>query len=253
MDINAMVIAVDIETRHAAERFISAAKDKISKKQYNSRLVDPEKIDEDRRSKDIAYENDLQRIVDKSALLNGAEIGCIGVVIDGTITFHSTFHDGEKDIKDALSEEGVDYVFTHNTESEMMYAIKEQLNACTTEYTKIVGHNCYNFDFPKIRMACRRGAVGGVRIQVPKILTPEWRVNQIDTEFLFKQYYNCESSKKMMVSLEHICQQFEIPYKKGLHGSEIPAAIAEGRYVQVAKDCISDAIETFKVYNAMAM
>lgn len=253
MNLNASVIALDIETRHASEEYISSAKSLVERKSYNTRLVDPELIEADRVKKDSEYQAALQKIIDKSALLNGAEIGCIGVVIDGSIFLHSTFYDIDPDVVKQLSREGVDGVFTYQTEAEMMDCFREQLDSCTSEFTKVVGHNSFDFDFPKIRTACRRSFVGSLRVAVPKILTPEFRDNQIDTEQLFTRYYNCEPSRRLMVSLDHICEQFKVEYKKGLSGAEIPGAIAAKRYFEVGRDCLSDAIEAFKIYHAMMM
>jgi len=233
---------VDIETCHASEKFICAAQFKILRDVIPKNFKDPVKIASAQEKIEAKYEAGKKRIRDKSACLNAAPIGCIGMAADDRLLNFSILKFSDADLE-VLSGQGIE-PFTFQDEKSMMQSFVDFVNDGSSEYSRIAGFNSFKFDFPKIRLACRRNDV-----RLPEILKPVCHQNQIDLMRDFIREYNCEDAHRLMISLHTVCDEFGIEYKKTLTGAEIPGAIHEGKpgqHLTVALDCTSDVIETYK-------
>jgi hypothetical protein len=232
---------IDIETRHASKEFIEAAQAEIKRGDLDSRLKKPELIKANEEKIEREYQKALQRVKDKSACLNAAPIGCIGLAADSNLYNWSCFDFSREEMERLTVGEGIE-VRTFDTEKDMMSDFAEYLNSHYTDFSRIVGFNSFKFDFPKIRLACRRNG-----IKMPEILTKLYKDNQVDLMYDFVHGFNCEDSHRLFISLKQVCLEFSIDYRKTLSGAEIPDAIERGEVLQVALDCTSDVIETYQI------
>jgi len=239
---NVRDFVTDIETRHASEKFVLSACAEIERGNVPRNYRDAEKIAAYQKEINDKYQKECDKIREKSACLNAAPIGCIGLAADGNLLNFSTLNLSGDDLS-ILRDEGVDARMFEG-EKEMMVGVTDFLDSCSSEYSRIVGFNSFKFDFSKMRLACRRNDV-----KLPEILKPENSQNQVDLMVDFIRKYNCEDAHRLMISLHAVCDELNIKYKKTLTGAEIPHAIARGNpgdHLTVVMDCTNDVIETYK-------
>ncbi len=241
MELMTKDFVLDIETRHSSDDFIRAAQSEVVRDDPDARLKNPERIQENLEKIEEKYRKARRKVKDKSACLNAAPIGCIGLAADANLHNWSCFDFSREDMERLTVKEEVS-IKTFECEKDMMASFVEFVNGHSTEYSRIVGFNSRKFDFSKIRLACRRNGV-----KVPDILTGAYKDNQVDLMLDFIYGFNCEDSHRLMISLQQVCLEFSVPYRKTLTGAEIPDAIERGDFLTVTLDNISDVIETYQI------
>ncbi len=230
-------LCLDIETRNATPEAIE-----LSARFYKTppNMKDAEKI--------AARESSaMLKLDEKSALLDGAPIGVVGIVTEaGAVLFHTI-----KSKKKVVSIKNIPAeIFAFKTEREMLGAVREWCDPRGLPNTTLIGHNIRNFDMPKLRGAFVRN-----RLMLPKLLRPEAKdegVTMYDTMHSFLYGFTTELAGKKYVSQEEMIARLGLPgHKHRLSGAEIPRMIEEGKAEEVLAYNYLDIAEAYAAFLAM--
>jgi len=238
------IVGLDIETAHAetwaVQTEIDHAVSKVSRNKPKAYKT-PEKQQEENVRIETEYiekcEETRRKIIEKSALSLAAPIVCIGVVADGKQFHFSTFGFSEQEIY-TLLQAGI-LPFTFKSQPEMLQGFSWFLNAFCDSQTRLAGHNAWNFDYSRLRLAFLKAG-----LTIPYALSN--RENQFDTMRMFSWF-----SGEQYTSLELMCAALEIPFTKTMHGSEVPDAVANKEYLRVTLYNMADTWACYKAFLKM--
>lgn len=182
-----------------------------------------------------------QKIMEKSALLDGAPIACIAVV---SATDHVIFN--------SMNQEMIripDWrVISAGGEKNMLEQFRLWLEDHTDRGTTLVGHRLTGFDLPKLRRAY---AIH--RLKIPATLLPPMNGEAqplADVARMFT-YFSTEINTDY-VSLETVADYFGVPHAKGLCTGEIvPLLAKQGKIAEVLNYCCTDAAATYRIWQLM--
>lgn len=230
-------LCLDIETRNATPEAIE-----LSARFYKapSNMKDAEKL----KAREAVA---MLKLEEKSALLDGAPIGVIGIVTESSaILFHTI-----KTKKKILSLKNIPAeIFAFKTEREMLGSMREWCDPRGLPNTTLIGHNIRNFDMPKLRGAFVRN-----RLMLPKLLRPEAKeegVTMYDTMHSFLYGFTAERAGDKYISQEEMIARLGLPgHKQRLSGAEIPRMIEEGKAEEVLAYNYLDIAEAYAAFLAM--
>lgn len=240
------VVALDIETAHATawavQHDIEQAVSKVTRNKAKA-FKTPEKQAEENERIEQEYlakcEEAKAKVIEKSALSLAAPIACIGVVTDGKQFHFSSFEFSDGEIL-TLLQAGI-YPFTFPDMRGMLNGFAWFLNTLCDASTQYVGHNSWNFDFSRLRLAYLRED-----LSIPPALVPANKQNCHDTMRMFQWF-----SGDMFTSLEAMCNALEIPFSKAMSGAEVPDAIANKEYLRVTLYNMPDAWACYRAFLKM--
>lgn len=181
---------------------------------------------------------------DKSALLDSAPIACMAAKAS---TGAQVVFSG---MGKAQPCEVPGWVISQmKNEREMLSLIRAWLDMIAGPETRIVNHNLFGFDLPKLR-----GAFVRHRIPLPLCLKPRddgSKQPAFDTMQRFRDY-SVEYRDSPFVSLDVACQSFGIARpKEHVSGADVPRLVREGRYAEVIVYSAVDAASTYELYRLM--
>lgn len=240
------IVAIDIETAHApawAVQFdIEQAISKVSRNKAKAYKT-PEKQDEENFRVETEYllkcEEVRQKVIEKSALSLVAPIACIGIVADCRQFHFSTFVFTDEETLTFL-QAGI-FPFTFPDMRGMLTGFAWFLNSLCDYNTQFVGHNAWNFDYSRLRLAYLREG-----LQIPFALSQANKANCYDTMRMFQWF-----SGEQYTSLEAMCAALEIPFSKSMAGAEVPDAIANKKFMRVTLYNIADTWACYRAYLKM--
>lgn len=181
---------------------------------------------------------------DKSALLDSAPIACMAAKASNgaQVVFSGMGPASPCEVQGWV-------ISQLPTEREMLTLIKAWLDLVAGPETRLVNHNLFGFDLPKLR-----GAFVRHRIPQPLCLKPRddgSRQPAFDTMRQFKDY-SVEHRDSLFVSLDVACQAFGIARpKEHISGADVPRLVREGRYAEVIVYSAVDAAATDELYRLM--
>ena len=226
-------IVFDLETSDAPESAIEAA---IAGWKAPSNWK-PETVEAKRAEK-------AESIRDKAALLDSSPIACIAALAStgARVVFAGM---GEKQPCEVPG-----WVISQMpTEREMLQLFGAWLDMIAGPDTRLVNHNLFGFDLPKLRGAFVRN-----RLPLPLCLKPRddgSRQPAFDTMRQF-QGYSIEHRDTPFVSLDTACIAFGIDRpKQHMSGAEVPRLVREGRFSEVIVYSAIDVSATDELYRLM--
>jgi hypothetical protein len=240
------IIGLDIETAHAetwaVQPEIDAAVSKVSRNKPKAYKT-PEKQQEENERIEFEYiekcEEAKRKVIEKSALSLAAPIACIGFVADGRQFHFSTFEFSDEEFL-ILLQTGV-MPFTFESQPEMLQGFSWWLNAYCGFDTQYVGHNAWNFDYSRLRLAYLKSG-----LPIPIALSKENKHNCHDTMRMFSWF-----SGEQYTSLEIMCAALEIPFTKTMNGAEVPDAVANKEFMRVTLYNMADAWACYRAFIKM--
>ena len=223
---------IDIETADAPE---SAIEDAIAAWKAPKNWK-PETVEKNR---DAA----VQRIREKSALLDAAPVICISLDLGGNrFLFHwmqrtgGTIRDWE--------------VWTVGNEKKMLESLRSVANESIKDETIIVGANHRNFDLPKLRA---RYIHHGMKL--PQFLA--WSLDRddrnrtADVQSMVKAF-SAEHADDWRPRLDEIARVLGIPRpKESMSGADVPKLYKAGAHDAIIFYCAMDCITTARAYELM--
>lgn len=235
MDVETMNPPADVMTR-LEEEF-------LREWEPGGNLKDPEKIEAKRRG-------DLEKFRERAALLDVAPVAMVGVMLEEeTFLLHGLKTAKAKwfgDRKNNVTLEGF------RGEKALMEAVSVVLNEKTSPGSLGVGHNCFGFDLPRLRLACVRNG-----LKLPEALRvvlneDEDRRRFCDTMRHFCKYFG--RNGEIMVSQEKMLARLGIEsLLKGVAGgADVPALLAAGKIREVATKLLADLVGTRDAFLKMS-
>jgi uncharacterized protein YukJ len=211
------VITLDGETYDCAEQAIAH---EMAKWDPPSNIKDEEKIKERRVEA-------MQKIREKSALLDAAPFGCFGIKTNKILKVFN----GLDKMPYKLS---VGEVVSCGNEAAMLYAVREELNKISSDQTVLSGFNIKGFDLPKFRIACARNRIKLPEVMKPKAYPDEVRQPVVDLMEMFLWNYTSQDRREKMISLKEVAYRLGLPnYKEIIDGSKVPGLIKNGEFRKV--------------------
>ena len=226
-------LALDIETGNAGIEDVEKTFE-LFKPPAN--IKDPEKIQ-------ARMEEKKEKMLDKAALLDASPIICIACRTDtGGVIFSS------------MNAEGLQIpqweLVIKEDEKTMLEAFREWADEVVMPETIIAGHNCVNFDLPKIRNGFIRH-----RLQLPMFLLPALRgeisVEVVDTMKLAKAF-TMQYRDDFAISLDKLADILSLPRpKQAMSGADVPKAHERGEYAPILVYCCIDTETTAEAAKLM--
>jgi len=224
-------VCLDIETCNAPEEVVLTA---MRFWRPPANIKDEGKIAERRADKEASLR-------EKSALLDGAPIGCVAIVTDMGSAIFSIIRNTPPKLEDIPAE-----VFAYATEREMLIGMRDWLNARAGQDTAVIGHNCIHFDLPKIRQAYIRH-----KLQLPLLMNVDGP-QVYDTMKQFIRAFTTEHEGDYHVKLAEVQSKLGLQeYKEVISGDKVPGLIAQGVAVPVLAYCWLDTWTTYQAFLAM--
>lgn len=240
------IVAFDIETAHApawaVQHEVETAVNKVTRNKPKPYKTAEKQTEENERIKQeylAKCEEARQKVIDKSALSLAAPVACTGVVADGKQFHFSTFKFTDEETL-TLLQAGI-FPFTFLDMRGMLTGFAWFLNSLCDAGTQAAGHNAWNFDYSRLRLAYLREG-----LPVPFVLSLANKHNCHDTMRMFQWF-----SGDMFTSLEAMCNALEIPFSKAMSGAEVPDAIANKEYMRVTLYNIADAWACYRAFLKM--
>lgn len=235
--LGAQHVCIDIETMNA-----SAAAIELSARFYKApwNVKDPAKLKE----REAAA---MAKIEEKSALLDLAAIGVVGIITESCSAIFHTIKTKKKveAIKSIPAE-----LYAFKDERLMLGAAREWMDPRSLPNSKLIGHNIVKFDLPKLRGGYVRN-----RLALPRILRPEAKdegVTVYDTMRNFLYGFTTERAGDQYISQEEMVARLGLPgHKHRLSGAEIPRMIEEGKAEEVLAYNYLDIAEAYAAFLAM--
>jgi len=225
LDVETMAPPADVMTR--------LEKEFLAEWEPGGNLKDPEKIEAKRQA-------DLEKFREKAALLDEAPIAMVGVMLEAeTFLLH-----GVKTAKAKWFGRRENNVLIEGFAGEkaLMEAVITVLDEKVTRDAVGVGHNCYRFDLPKIRLACIRN-----RLKLPEslrvlLVDGEDRQKFTDTMHVFCRYF--ARNGEIFVSQDVMLGRLGIEsLLRGVaDGSDVPGLLAAGKINEVATKLLADLV-----------
>lgn len=195
-------------------------------------LKDPEKIEAKRLS-------DVQKFRERAALLDAAPVAMVGLMFEEqTFLLHGLKTAKAKwfgNRKNNVTLEGF------QGEKALMQAVCLVLAEKTSPGCIGVGHNCFLFDLPRIRLACVRNG-----LKLPEALRvvlseDEDRRRFVDVMRTFCRYFG---RNEIMISQEKMLGRLglESLLKGVATGADVPALLEAGKIHEVATKLLADLI-----------
>jgi len=242
------IVGLDIETAHAETWAVQPEIDAALAKVFRNKAKvykTPEKQREENERIEQEYlekcQEVKQKVIEKSALSLAAPISCIGIVADGRQFHFSTFDFSDEELL-TLIQAGI-MPFTFESQPEMLQGFSWWLNTYCDFDTQYVGHNAWNFDYSRLRLAYLKAG-----LTIPYALSKDNRENQFDTMRMFSWF---SGEQYTYTSLELMCAALEIPFTKTMHGSEVPDAVANKEYLRVTLYNMADTWACYKAFLKM--
>lgn len=223
---------VDCETMNPPpEIMVSLEAEFLAEWEPGGNLKDPEKIEAKRQA-------DVLKFREKAALLDEAEIGMVGLMFeDQTFLLHGL---GKKKAKFFGNRKNNVIVQGFSGERALMEATCVVLDEKTSPGWIGVGHNCYRFDLPKLRLAIVRSG-----LKLPESLRAlhseqEDRPRFLDTMQHFCKYFG--RNGELFISQDAMLRRLGIEsLLSGVAtGADVPALLAAGEINAVAGKLLGD-------------
>ena len=233
----ASVLCLDLETGNAPQAAIDLA-DRVWKAPSN--LRDPAKID-------LARYQAQAKHREKSALLDGAPIACVGAVVP----MGATVFNGMDSVPYQIDRD-VQAVGCGN-EREMLLALREWLDKMTTQETLLVVFNGIEFDLPKLRVR-----YVAHKMSLPQVLRPAASSDGpqqpvYDVMRMFTRFYTVERHGQPYISQDEVCARLELPrFDCGITGADVPGLIERKEYSVVLKKCRIDSVQLWMAYGRLS-
>lgn len=221
-------ICLDIETGPAPE---SAIETSMRFWKAPATIKDPVKIE-------AARQKAFEKSREKSAVLDGAPIGCVSIVTETSSAAFSCIPGTPA----AIAAEWVK-VYAAKSEKEMLIQLRDWLDSNGGEDTAIVGHNLIHFDLPKLRNAYIKN-----RLTIPAIL--QGRNPVYDTMREYIRSFTTEHEGDRYVKLAEIQAKFGLKeYKDCMDGAEAARLIGLGQDAdKVLAYCWLDTMTTYQAF-----
>jgi hypothetical protein len=223
---------LDVETMNPAPEVMTRLeKEFLAEWEPGGNLKDPEKIEAKRQA-------DLEKFREKAALLDEAPIAMVGVMFEEqTFLLH-----GVKRAKAKWFGRRGNNVLIEGFggEKALMDAVVTVLDQKVTPDAVGVGHNCYRFDLPKIRLACVRNGLKLPEALRVLLVDGEDRQKFTDTMHVFCRYF--ARNGEIFVSQDRMLGRLGL--ESLLHdvatGADVPGLLAAGRIHEVATKLLAD-------------
>ena len=205
-------------------------------------LKDPEKIEVKRQA-------DLVKFRDRLALHDAAPVAMVGLMFDGeTFLLHGV---GRKKAKWFGGKKNHVTLEGFAGEKSLMEAVCTVLNEKTSPGWIGVGHNCYGFDLPRLRLACVRNGLTLPEALRVVVDDQEERRRFIDTMAHFCRYFG--RNGEIMISQEKMLDRLGIRnLLKGVAtGADVPGLLAAGELDAVATKLLADLVGVRDAYVRM--
>lgn len=240
------IVALDIETAHAPARAVQneveTAVAKVSRNKPKSYKTAEKQAEENERIESEylqKVEEAKAKVIEKSALSLSAPIACIGVVADGRQFHFSSFKFTDEDTL-TLLQAGI-FPFTFPDMRGMLLGFAWFCNTLCDINTQYVGHNAWNFDYSRLRLAYLRE-----NLSIPYALSQANKQNCHDTMRMFQWF-----SGDIFTSLEAMCAALEISFTKSMSGAEVPDAIVNKEFLRVTLYNMADTWACYKAFLKM--
>lgn len=229
-------VVIDIETGNAPEEAITR---KMEEWKPAGNISKPETIAAKR-------EEAKQKIRQKSALLDEAPILCIAIIKNERRMVFNSMDSAQHDIEGWC-------VKSLGSEQNMLIAFRDWLDAHTSPYTTLVGHNLRGFDLPKIRSAYIRH-----RLRLPQCMKVSIGIEiakqpTADTMAIYAYKFAVESNGQPFVSLDKMASALGVPRPKTvISGSDVPAMHERGEHIAILTYCAIDTSTTARCFELMS-
>lgn len=221
-------ICLDIETGPAPE---SAIQTTMRFWKAPATIKDPSKIE-------AARQKALEKYREKSAVLDGAPIGCISAVTENGSAVFSCIKDTPPQIAAQAA-----MVYAAPDERQMLILFREWLDDLGGQETILIGHNLIHFDLPKLRNAYIAN-----RLTIPAILQGQNPVYDTMREYI--KSFTTEHEGDRYVKLAEIQAKFGLlEYKDKIDGAEAARLIGLGQDAdKVLNYCWLDTMTTYQAF-----
>lgn len=225
---------LDVETANPpADVMARLEKELLEDWEPGGNVKDPEKIEAKRLS-------DVQKFRERAALLDAAPVAMVGLMFE-----EQTFllHGLKKAKVKWFGNRGNNVTLEGFAgERSLMEAVCLVLTEKTSPGWMGVGHNCFGFDLPRIRLACVRNGLKLPEALRVVLTEGEDRRRFLDTMHHFCKYFG--RNGEIMVSEEKMLGRLGIDslLEDIATGADVPALLEAGKIHEVATKLLADLV-----------
>lgn len=217
-------IVTDIETIGGSDADLEIEKSLLKP---NANIKDPVKIENNLLDK-------ANKLKEKAALLDSAQISCIGMKSSDWTACFTSFHFEESPL---LIQAGI-ACFTSSNEKEMLQMAAQFLEAVATPEDQVVTFNGINFDLPKLRFRyAKHGLIA------PEPFRPYHK--HIDLMLRYSKYYSMNNTP--FVSMSEVVQRLGIAKGKVMSGKYFGQLLDDGEHLKAVLYNVLDCVLTEQI------